>query len=87
MYVEVFCKVPDQSSCGHYHYSQWNSPKKKGAVEVQGSTGTKNDSTTEKGHKLMGGLAPAESSTPLYSPLALTLILFDWLLAVLLFVS
>lgn len=56
-------------------------------MEVQGSTGIKNDSTIEKGHKLMGGLVPAEFSPPLYSPLALALILFDWLLAVLLFVS
>lgn len=40
-----------------------------------------------KRHMLMGSLVPAGSSTPLYSPLALTLIFFDWLLAMLLFVS
>lgn len=62
-------------------------PQQKGAVEVQGSIGTKHDSNTGKGHTLVGALVLVGSSTPPYSPLALTLILFDWLLAVLLFVS
>lgn len=60
--------------------------QKKGAVQAQGSISTKHDSDTGKGHLLVGSRVPDGSSTLPHSPLALTLILFDWLLAVLLFV-
>lgn len=60
--------------------------QKKGAVQAQGSISTKHDSDTGNGHPLMGARGPDGSPTPPYSPFALTLILFDWLLAVLLFV-
>lgn len=57
-------------------------PQEEGAMEVEGIMSTKNGREV-----LTGAPVPAGSSPPPCSPLALTLIFFDWLLAMLLFVS
>ena len=72
--------MPDRGSWGIIPGTSVILPK-------EGRISTKNGSDSYKGHMLVGSLVPAGPSTPPYSPLALTLIFFHWLLAMLLFVS